>query len=336
MYLETLEKLDIELTNLCNLKCPYCLRVSPTMKDSLKVSNQIDYNTLTNFILKLKKYNLKEVILMGSLSEPTLYYKFLEFIKFLKDLDLVIHISSNANTHNEAWWINLANLLTKEDSIIFSVDGSNQKLYKKYRINGNLETVKKHFQAFASVQEHNSNHCEIYIQTIDFPWYNCDEEYDKITKLFDPENKFKYYRPHLKNYYPEKESGKLAKLEKFFKHNIESKIKNGTALKPECYVLKNKNLYMTYLGDIIPCGVVYEKYLFGDERKEGKIPNLYDDTNSKDFSKEFKDKFNSFFKEHFEKTIFKNYQCLRRCNKIYSELLYSRNPKKEKDNGKES
>ena len=43
-----------------------------------------------------------------------------------------------------------------------------------------------------------------------------------------------------------------------------------------------------------------------------------------------------FFKEHFEKTIFKNYQCLRRCNKIYSELLYSRNPKKEKDNGKES
>ena len=51
------------------------------MKDSLKLSNQIDYNTLTNFILKLKKYNLKEVILMGSLSEPTLYYKFLEFIK---------------------------------------------------------------------------------------------------------------------------------------------------------------------------------------------------------------------------------------------------------------
>ena len=29
MYLETLEKLDIELTNLCNSKCLYYLRVSP-------------------------------------------------------------------------------------------------------------------------------------------------------------------------------------------------------------------------------------------------------------------------------------------------------------------
>lgn len=335
MYLETLENLDIELTNMCNLKCVYCLKVNPLMKNYIKTPNQLDFDILTNFVKLLKKYNLKEVTLMGNLSEPTLYNKFLEFIEFLKSLNLTIHISSNANTHDENWWKKLATLLTKNDTIIFSVDGSTQESYKKYRVNGNIEIVKKHFIAFCSMQKIGYQ-CDIYLQTIDFPWYDCDEEYDKITKLFDPENKFKYHRTYIRNYFPEKESGKLAKLERFLKHNIESKIKNGTALKPDCYVLKNKNLYMTYLGDIIPCGVVYEKYLFGDERKEGKVPNLYDVTDSEDFSEEFKDKFNSFFKEHFEKTIFKNYQCLRRCNKIYSELLYPRNSKEDEDNDKES
>ena len=70
MYLETLEKLDIELTNLCNLKCPYCLRVSPIMKDSLKLSNQIESldknKILNNFkgiaeLLELAKKNAPNI-----------------------------------------------------------------------------------------------------------------------------------------------------------------------------------------------------------------------------------------------------------------------------------
>lgn len=329
MYLETLEKLDIELTNTCNLKCPYCLKVKPSLKEFVKNFQELDYEVLTSFITKLKKYKLKEVILMGSLSEPTLYPKFLDLIRFLKGLNLTIHISSNANTHNEEWWKGLATLLTCKDSIIFSVDGSTQQIYKKYRIGGDLEKVKKHFQAFCSVQK--ENYSEVYLQTIDFPWYNCDEEYEKIKELFDSNKEYKFQRSYIKNYFPEKESGKLAKAEVFFRKNIESKIKSGTSPKPDCYVLKNKNLYMTYLGDIIPCGVVYEKYLFGSERKEGKIPNIYEINidSSETFSQDFILKFNSFFKEHFTQTIFKNYECLRRCTKLYSNMFYIRNPKEE-------
>ena len=67
MYLETLEKLDIELTNTCNLKCPYCLKVKPSLKEFVKNFQELDYEVLTSFITKLKKYKLKEVILMGSI-----------------------------------------------------------------------------------------------------------------------------------------------------------------------------------------------------------------------------------------------------------------------------
>ena len=67
MYLETLEKLDIELTNKCNLKCPYCLKVKPNLRKFVKDFQELDYEVLTSFIIKLKKYKLKEVILMGSL-----------------------------------------------------------------------------------------------------------------------------------------------------------------------------------------------------------------------------------------------------------------------------
>ena len=67
MYLETLEKLDIELTNICNLKCPYCLKVKPNLRKFVKDFQELDYEVLTSFIIKLKKYKLKEVILMGSI-----------------------------------------------------------------------------------------------------------------------------------------------------------------------------------------------------------------------------------------------------------------------------
>ncbi len=67
MYLETLEKLDIELTNKCNLKCPYCLKVKPNLRKFVKDFQELDYEVLTSFIIKLKKYKLKEVILMGSI-----------------------------------------------------------------------------------------------------------------------------------------------------------------------------------------------------------------------------------------------------------------------------
>jgi MoaA/NifB/PqqE/SkfB family radical SAM enzyme len=67
MYLETLEKLDIELTNTCNLKCPYCLKVKPNLRKFVKDFQELDYEVLTSFIIKLKKYKLKEVILMGSI-----------------------------------------------------------------------------------------------------------------------------------------------------------------------------------------------------------------------------------------------------------------------------
>lgn len=57
MYLETLEKLDIELTNKCNLKCPYCLKVKPSLRKFVKDFQELDYEVLTSFIIKLKNIN---------------------------------------------------------------------------------------------------------------------------------------------------------------------------------------------------------------------------------------------------------------------------------------
>ena len=57
MYLETLEKLDIELTNLCNLKCPYCLRVSPNYLTK-KINLDIVEHILKIITLKMERLSL--------------------------------------------------------------------------------------------------------------------------------------------------------------------------------------------------------------------------------------------------------------------------------------
>ena len=77
----------------CNLKCPYC---SVTYRNT---HNRISLERIQKYVLDLKEYGLKAVILTGG-GEPTLYKQFNELVTWLHEQNLSIGLITNGTkTH---------------------------------------------------------------------------------------------------------------------------------------------------------------------------------------------------------------------------------------------
>ena len=123
--LSDIKILNIELNNICNLKCPLCQRNNIEMIPFLKHKEYLDMNILLSTIDKFE--HVSEIYLMGNLSEPTLYPNFLKLIKELKKRNKNITISTNGNPYSETFWEELGKSLTSYDTCIFAIVGSTQE-----------------------------------------------------------------------------------------------------------------------------------------------------------------------------------------------------------------
>ena len=101
LTLESIKTINIELNNICNLSCTLCQRNNSEMYSYLKQKNHLDYDTLLKTLDKFK--NLQEIYLFGNLSEPVLYYKFLNLIKELKKRNIHLTISTNGNPYSKTF-----------------------------------------------------------------------------------------------------------------------------------------------------------------------------------------------------------------------------------------
>lgn len=83
---------QIELTDVCNLNCPYCYRDSKFMEGG----TFIDYKELIEILKIYKKLGLKEIGITGG--EPTLHPEFSRILRFiLKNFPFVELITNGTN-----------------------------------------------------------------------------------------------------------------------------------------------------------------------------------------------------------------------------------------------
>ena len=130
-----IEEIEMDLTGICNLACPLCTRnyvhakpmLVKNIRPLLEITNQLD-----TFI------NLKRFACAGTISEPTLYPDFIEFVKYLNSRSITYEIFSNGNTHDEKWWEELGKIINGKSRVIFTVCGSTQELHEKYRVGSSL------------------------------------------------------------------------------------------------------------------------------------------------------------------------------------------------------
>jgi len=152
--------LTIEPTNICNLKCPLCVTGNGQMS---RKAGLLDFETFKKIIDESGYYLF--YLLLYQQGEPYINKDFLSFVEYAKNKRIFVTTSTNAHYLDpETAQRTVASGL---DSIIVSIDGSDQESYETYRVDGNLEKVKKGVQNLVREKiKQNSKTPLIYIQFI--------------------------------------------------------------------------------------------------------------------------------------------------------------------------
>ena len=134
-----LPRLTVELTNICNLHCSYCVRD----EDAL-------YNTRAEFfspvLLRKILVEAKEVIGSNYVSftggEVTIHPQFDKIVETVADLGMTFGFVTNG-WHFDRIYPLLMNNLQSLRAVAFSIDGPTRKLHDKWRGDGSFNRVMK-------------------------------------------------------------------------------------------------------------------------------------------------------------------------------------------------
>lgn len=129
--------IQIEPTNVCNLRCPLCPSGNRTMA---RAAGFMEMSVFRQVLDELEGSLL--AVMLYSWGEPLLHPQFAEMVKICSERRLVSMTSTNGNALST-----LDQALALVDAglgyLVVAIDGSTQELYGKYRHGGNLEAAKQ-------------------------------------------------------------------------------------------------------------------------------------------------------------------------------------------------
>ena len=127
-------ELIIESSSVCNLRCPGCLAHSKDYHHGLM--NIEKFKEIVD-IYKDYVYNIE----LFSWGEPLYNKEIFKMIRYAKDRNIFVRISSNFNKISDEGIEEI--IESKLDLLKFAVDGTSQESYGKYRINGDFKLAMK-------------------------------------------------------------------------------------------------------------------------------------------------------------------------------------------------
>ena len=169
---------SVEISTLCNARCPQCHRMSVNNSGDLETANWLKEEWLS--LEKFKKWfppetvsYLGQIQLSGTFGEPVTNPDLLDIINYIRSVSSTTKISlhTNGSLKEDDFWIELAFLGGDQLRVIFAVDGKNQKQHEMYRVNTNLDKVLRHMKlmskygvselsSFTTLFKHNENDLE--------------------------------------------------------------------------------------------------------------------------------------------------------------------------------
>jgi len=231
MYLDDIETVEIELTNLCNAGCPLCFRHNNDI-----ILNSINIDKLLQFLSKLK--NLNKIILCGNSGEPTQHK---EIIKFLSSLSVYVEIYSNGNIQKRTLH-SLSQALPSRHIIEIAIDGIDNKTQQISRPGRKLEAIDK------NIEYMNTN--GINVRVVFTRYLHNENQEDAMRKKYDnlKVRDTRYTSSKLK--YPSDFSTYIIPADKVFKDKPQ--FNRVFKLKPKY----TKYIFVSEIGNIYPCDVI--------------------------------------------------------------------------------
>ena len=152
----------IEISSKCTLRCPRCARQE--VPNGL-VNTELDLEFLQrNFTPEFIQANVEKITFCGDDGDPIYAHDLIPVIKYIKSIKPVdIVIVTNGSHKKPAWWAELGQQLTANDSVHFSVDGYDNASNNLYRVNSDYDSIIAGLQTLRSASA-----CEIVWAAIAF------------------------------------------------------------------------------------------------------------------------------------------------------------------------
>lgn len=164
-------QLHIETTTRCTLACPACPRTvwhNVTKRPVTKSDLNIDH--LKKFLDCDSGKQLKTFLLCGDYGDPIYYPDLFDLITQFRD-QVNFRIVTNGSRQSTTFWKKLSEILTKDDTVIFSIDGLEHTNHL-YRINSDWTSIMNGLD----IMSHGS--ANIHWKTIVFKF-----NYDKLKEI---------------------------------------------------------------------------------------------------------------------------------------------------------
>jgi MoaA/NifB/PqqE/SkfB family radical SAM enzyme len=118
-----MKSLHLELTNRCTLECPGCPRTQ--WRDLVKKPVEkmdLDINSLEKFLDCPGGQAIQEFLICGDYGDAIYYPALFDFLKKFRNNKTYV-IYTNGSWRDNKFWTQLSEILTAQDTVIFSIDG---------------------------------------------------------------------------------------------------------------------------------------------------------------------------------------------------------------------
>lgn len=238
ILLNDIKKIHLELSSYCNLKCPFCARISRA--GEIGINKNLSKKSIDNLLTYDFASNLVELTICGNFGEPTFNQNIFYMIEKLYVINpgCDIWISTNGSTHTDIWWKIFGEFSKhKNVEVCFCIDGvtDNGNRYRKSSLN----------KVFNNLYSYIENGGNASIKTIVFK-HNQDEV--KLIRKIAEENNIKHTLKYSWDYENEFEKPTMDFPEVQIIHNN------------TCSFLNDGQIYVSAMGEVLPCCYYIEEF----------------------------------------------------------------------------
>jgi len=160
-FLSIPDEIIVEVTNICNLKCPVC----PTNFLMKREKGCMELDILKLIIDDFKNIEKKPRINFGFSGEPLINRKLPELIEYAKRKGHFTYLSTNCTLLDHDISLNL--IESGLDLIYLAIDGFSPNSHEKYRVGSNFEQIKNNIENFIILRRKLGKHTpKVIIQTL--------------------------------------------------------------------------------------------------------------------------------------------------------------------------
>jgi len=237
---DKIRRIELELTSICNLKCPLCIR------EIMELPKQ-SYRPILEIIHQLNEYpNLQYVTIAGAIAEPTTHQGLFELLAYLRKRKIEVSLYINGDSRNDVYYVKLGIIFREMlGNVYFTMCGSTQELHERYRVGSNLERVLRRLD---TVNRYSNNKGILTWIVFNYNEQDFEENYLQYKQKYRTE--FFYTLPMNEHFQMNNNIHLPDALHKIYLDQIDR-----TDYNVRCPANKNDFVQITYDGTVVPCSL---------------------------------------------------------------------------------